>query len=174
MKARIYLSVAIPAAVLFATILSLQSLASEKVIAVPLALQWSNFAGETYNYDVSTIEENSVRVEVRSKEEGYFVVTNRVEGGMTGLLKLAVHAANEVSRYESNLPAGKERCRLVLKIMDVGSYQQVSIAGDLRPLLKFCNDQPSLHDLLGFISQDLPKKYRLVETGGELLPPAIK
>jgi hypothetical protein len=155
-------------AIAFGLLWSMKAKASDQDTIAIVTIQWSNFVGETFDYRATSAMGNMVKIELQRKGQTSVIVTNEIDGGMSGVLRLAETASDEMSTNSPQIPTGKEACVLKVQIVSKTLQKSNSIKGDLTPLMSFFNKKPALHDLLEFVSRDLPKKYRLIEKRGPL------
>lgn len=154
-------------AILCAVLFVMKSNAAEKV-SDPLVIEWTNFAGDKWSYHLRGITDEAIQVELQTNGRSFVVQTNHFKGGMSELLKLAQATVGEISTNQPRITVGKTKCKLSVKVAEEASERQASIEGDLKPLLDYFHSNPNVRKLLGFVSEDLPKKYRLVDEPGPL------
>ena len=134
-----------------------------------LVIEWTNFVGDKWSYRLREIAEGAIRVELNTNGQVLVVQTNQFQGGMGELSKVAQSAVSEISTNHPNIAVGKTKCKLVLKTTKGTMEGQASIEGDLKPLLNYFYSNSHMRELLGFVSANLPKKYRLVDETGPFL-----
>ena len=155
-------------AIILCAALSIMKSISAESVGDPLIVEWTNFVGEKWSYRAREIAGEEIRLELQTNGQTFLVQTNQFRGGIGEMMKLAQITISEISTKQPRIVVGKTKCKLSLQVAERQSERHVAIEGDLKPIREYFLSESHLRKLLSFISENLPKKYRLVDEAGPL------